>query len=54
MINKILRLYEISKELTKECVLTKTHASKHPNYARKCQMKFNAYENGFECEKMSS
>ena len=36
MINKTLRLDEISEELTKECVLTKTHASKHPNYARKC------------------
>ena len=36
MIHKILRLDEISEEFTKECVLTKTHASKHPNYARKC------------------
>ena len=36
MINQTLRLDEISEELTKECVLTKTQASKHPNYARKC------------------
>ena len=36
MINKTLKLDKISEELTKECVLTKTHASKHPNYARKC------------------
>ena len=36
MINKTLRLDEISEELIKESVLTKTHGSKHPNYARKC------------------
>ena len=36
MINQTLRLDEISEELTKESVLTKTHANKHPNYARKC------------------
>ena len=36
MINQTLRLDEISEELTKKCVLTKTHANKHPNYARKC------------------
>ena len=48
MINQTLKLDEISEELTKECVLTKTRVSKYPNYARKCQMIFNAYENGFE------
>ena len=36
MINKTLIIYDNSEELTKEYMLTKTHASKHPNYARKC------------------
>ena len=36
MINQTQRLDEISEELTKECVLTKTHTNKHPNYDRKC------------------
>ena len=31
MINQTLRLDEISEELTRECVLTKTHANKQTN-----------------------
>ena len=34
--NKTLIINDNSEEHTKGSVLTKTHASKHPNYARKC------------------
>ena len=36
LINKKLNLDEISEEHTKGCVLSKTHATKQTNYARKC------------------
>ena len=36
MINQTLKLDEISEEHTEKCVLTKTHANKQTNYARKC------------------
>ena len=36
LINKTLNLDEISEEHTKGCVMTKTHATKQTNYARKC------------------
>ena len=54
MVNKTLNIKDKSEEHTKRSVMTKTHATKQTNYARKCLDDLWCICVWFECIKMSS